>query len=191
MIKELLVIGGLICITTVGNAQGYVNFNMNTSAGDFAVSAQAFDVNGTTPLAGTGYYAQLYAADGWGSTSLLPKGSAVNFRSGGNAGYVMTSGTVNGNAVDPNVAVSLAPGNVTVQVRAWASSFSSYEAAVQGGGKYGSSVSLNLTSAGGQFLPANLNGLQNFSLVGSAVPEPSTIALGVMGLSVLLFRRRK
>jgi hypothetical protein len=40
-------------------------------------------------------------------------------------------------------------------------------------------------------LPANMTGLQSFSLIGQAVPEPSTIALGVMGACAFLARRRK
>jgi hypothetical protein len=40
-------------------------------------------------------------------------------------------------------------------------------------------------------LPANMTGLTSFSLVGPAtVPEPSTIALGVMGVCAFLARRR-
>jgi hypothetical protein len=44
---------------------------------------------------------------------------------------------------------------------------------------------------GGKGAPSILPaGLESFSLT-AAVPEPSTIALGVMGASALLFRRKK
>jgi hypothetical protein len=50
----------------------------------------------------------------------------------------------------------------------------------------------NLTGlyVSGAGTPPPLEGLESFSLT-TAVPEPSTIALGVIGASTLLFRRRK
>ncbi len=39
--------------------------------------------------------------------------------------------------------------------------------------------------------PVDAAGLESFSLGSSSTPEPSTIALGVIGASTLLFRRRK
>jgi hypothetical protein len=41
------------------------------------------------------------------------------------------------------------------------------------------------------FLPTGASGLTDFSLIAASTPEPSTIALGVIGASAFLFRRRK
>lgn len=79
----------------------------------------------------------------------------------------------------------------TLQVRVWDSkAFATFAAAVAGGGMFGASEPWNYTvPAAGQ--PPNqyyMNGLQAFALV----PEPSVIALGVLGAAgLLLFRRRK
>jgi hypothetical protein len=79
-----------------------------------------------------------------------------------------------------------------VQIRAWqGAAGSTFEQA----SKRGISPTLTLAtgnvpdaSTGIPSPPANLVGLQGFDLV----PEPSTIALAVLGLgSLLLFRRRK
>ena len=72
-----------------------------------------------------------------------------------------------------------------------------YEAANPGSAVWGISPVSSLTQTGGanaQTVP-NFSGGSNpdmsFALGIAATPEPSTIALGVMGASALLFRRRK
>jgi len=86
---------------------------------------------------------------------------------------------------------------VAVQVRAWqtASAFNDYASAVAGdpAGKFGSSVIMNITPTAAPSPAPNLvaNGFQGFGIV-QPVPEPSSIALGLLGLgAVALFRRRK
>jgi PEP-CTERM motif len=88
-----------------------------------------------------------------------------------------------------------AGGPVTLQVRAWSAGYNSYEEARLSG--------LNTTFTGASSLmnvtlttsptPAPLltsSGLNQFNI--SPVPEPSSIALGLLGLgAVALFRRRK
>lgn len=86
----------------------------------------------------------------------------------------------------------------TFQARAWSAAFATYEAAIASGnpanfaGKSGV-----FTSATGGFgaplpnPPVNLGPIIPVFIV-SQVPEPSVIALGLLGIgSVLLFRRRK
>ena len=95
---------------------------------------------------------------------------------------------------------TVAPGNVTVQVRAWLAStvYPTYEAAYAGaiGGDgsvlLGASApfNMNMVGVGGVPLSIAANGLTPFNI--SPVPEPSSIALGLLGLgAVALFRRRK
>ena len=188
MLKKLLAFAALLALPVLVQAQGVVNFNTQLTT----VAAPIRDTDGTL-LAGTNFWAQIYAADGTGHTAqdLRAKGTAVNFRAGGNVGYVQISGsTARGTVVVPAVTVTdVFGGPVTLQVRAWSGTFATYEAALAGGGKTGFSNLLNLLATGAPpGTPTDLVGIQGFNLV----PEPSTIALGVLGLgSLLLFRRRK
>jgi len=85
-------------------------------------------------------------------------------------------------------------GTAVVAIAAWVGSATSLALAQSEGEPWGVSNLGSLTGVlgGGQYTPPSVEGLESFSLVYSApVPEPSTIALGVMGASALLFRRRK
>jgi hypothetical protein len=89
----------------------------------------------------------------------------------------------------------------TVQVYAWYNDggvLTSYSAAQAAGVPTGFSLTGNVTTGGPQSglppaFPAALpNGLGNITLSStSVIPEPSTIALGVMGASAFLMRLRK
>ncbi len=84
-------------------------------------------------------------------------------------------------------------GTVSVQVRAWYNGggvYSSYDQALAGGQNVGKSNPVVLTLAVGAPPPPQMNGLLPFTV--AVVPEPSTFALvGLGGLALLLFRRRK
>lgn len=116
----------------------------------FGTAARIADFNGTL-LAGTNFYAQLYGADGLEATAeqLQPAGSRVPFRSGASAGYVATAGSVDGHPINPTVSVGSVPGGpASVQIRAWSGPFPSYEAAQNGGGRFGTSRILRLPVTG-------------------------------------------
>jgi len=91
-------------------------------------------------------------------------------------------------------------GGATLQLEAWYSggnnTYATDAAGLAGSGPYGSSIIGNITALGGTGSPPattptlGASGITSFSLV-TSVPEPSTIALGVIGASTLLFRRRK
>jgi hypothetical protein len=92
---------------------------------------------------------------------------------------------------EPNESVvvpgAVAGSTVAILVRAWVGS--SWETSSM----YGESISIQVTLGGltaeGTLIPdAVLEGLEGFELI---VPEPSTIALGVLGAAALLYRRRK
>jgi hypothetical protein len=80
-------------------------------------------------------------------------------------------------------------------MRAWeGSAGSTYASVLAAGGKTGKSNIINVGPLGGpdpsggpDFLDPFMTGMTAFSLV----PEPSTIALGLLGAAALLLRRRK
>lgn len=165
--------------TMAALAQGQLNFSNYVPAA--GINAPIFDVDGTTKAEGPDIVAQLY----WGTAadSLAPVGDAVPLLSGAGAGYFV------GGARTVDV-----PGktDIFVQVKAWETkggTYTSYEDAVPSGAKYGESNILQVTVQEAPFLPPNLDGLESFSL--TVIPEPSTIALGLLGAAALLLRRRK
>jgi hypothetical protein len=89
-------------------------------------------------------------------------------------------------------------GNATVALAAWyndggnITSLAAAQAAP--GGIWGESAASFITGLGGLGSPPGtppaLSGITSFSLTTQASPEPSTIALGVMGASAFLLRRR-
>jgi hypothetical protein len=171
-----LIVAAAVALTAIGAlAQGQLNVgNRVTTAG---IDAPVFKADGVTRLDGAAFLAQAYV--GLTETSLAPVGAALPFRTGAAAGYITSTG----------VSVTGLPGGtaVLVQLRAWeAAKGATYEAAVAGGGLYGSSKPVNVNLSSPPAAPADMVGLQSFALV----PEPSTLALGVLGVAALLLRRR-
>jgi len=116
------------------------------------------------------------------------------FLTGSDAGGWDFSGGFN--ATVPTLASGTA---VFAGLAAWstADSATSYAMALSQGVATGFEVSTGTTTLGGggspPATPGTLAGIgiQDFQLSTTTIPEPSTIALGVMGASALLFRRRK
>jgi hypothetical protein len=107
-------------------------------------------------LAGTDYLAQLYA--GASGQSLTPVGAAIPFRTGVAAGYFVDPYS----RVIPGVPVG---GTAFVQIRAWkASAGTTFEQAESAGGLHGASGTFSVTLGGGLTRPAQLAGLESFSL---------------------------
>lgn len=171
--KNLIVAAAVGLVAVGASAQGQFNFTNFSPPG---VDAPIFDAGGVTKLAGNAYWAQAYV--GTDAASLAPVGAAVNFLEGDGAGYFF----------GPALATTFAgKTQVLVQVRAWeAAKGNTYDAAKAAGGKYGSSESVSVVVAVAPDLPPDLVGLKSFSLV----PEPSVMALGVLGAAALLLRRR-
>jgi len=185
--KKIIAIACMLAGIAAYAADGTVNFNNRVgSSPNFTVNAPIFDLDGATKLAGTGYLAQLYG--GASEATLAAVGVAVPFRTGTGAGYFNP-------APDATRAIpGITPGTAAaIQVRAWdASKGATYEAALAAGGATGKSLTLTIPTGGvGEppSLPADLVGLQSFSL--TIVPEPTTLALGLLGAALLVIRRRK
>jgi hypothetical protein len=193
------------------NGNSSANFgNGTTTGGDIPAGTQ----NGYTgtPLGGSAtgasaptdyangnlWSVELYAAPGAGDdpTTLTGVGGTTStmYTSSGQAG--LWTGTQT--ATVSGVAVS---GQATLQIRAWyngAGTFTTYESALAAGMPAGQSTTGSEALGGNQITPPDLPGPGNPGVEGgitsfnvSAVPEPSTIALGLVGASAFLMRLRK
>jgi hypothetical protein len=184
----------------------------DTPAGGAVYSGQLLGGLGTGATSSSDYSngnlwtVQLYAAPGTGdsASSLLPVSQYVT--------TMRTTGTASAgffNPVSPAVdnGIPNTPANApsaTLALAAWyngGGTITSLAQAIAAGVPEGESPTFNINQLGeaasagpppttAQAAPF-LTGLQSFSLNPSATPEPSTIALGVMGISAFLIRRRK
>jgi hypothetical protein len=183
--KKIITIACMLAGISAYAADGTVNFNNYVSSS--GINAPIFWIDGTTKLAGTAYLAQLYA--GASASTLAAVGDALPFRTGAGAGLINPTG-VDTTRTIPGLA---AGSQAFVQIRAWdAATGSTYEAALAAGGATGFSSTLTVTTGNAgspPSLPADLVGLQGFSL--QVIPEPSTLALGILGAALLVIRRRK
>ena len=127
------------------------------------LNAPVFDTDGSTPLAGAGYLAQLYYRAAFATNApLTAVGSPVPFGVGPNAGY--WSPLTNG-AATLTLANVPAGQAAVVQVVVWeAAKGSTYEAAGRALGKRGTSALLQVTVGGDGAPPAVLTGLTAFKL---------------------------
>jgi hypothetical protein len=153
-------------------------------------------VAGSTTYTGaplsTGYNIELLAGVGSGLTlSQLSEVSGSEYSawfSGSGGGY-WNAGTAN--PTIPGVTSSTTA--VTLAIAAWSSTYSTLAAAEASGvsGVWGISPTASETIGYGTVLPPSLpSGITSFSLA-TTVPEPSTIALGVIGASAFLMRLRR
>jgi len=184
--KKLLVAAAmLVTVLSAKAADGTIDF---TSQGN-----QIFDVNGTTALSGSSFLAQLaYGTVGANPSTFTAIGNPAPFLTGGGAGFWDPTGqgivTATGAAGGSQVAVV---------VRAWTAASGSFTAATTAAGaKWGVSSPLTITlgnpSGTPPTTPADISGIASFHLTQNAsVPEPSTIALGLLGAGALALRRRK
>ncbi len=172
-------------------AQGTVVFNNRVTG---VVVEKVYAEDGTTGLAGTGYTAELWAANGANAveSSLAAATPQTTFRTGAAAGFVTappTDAVLSGVPKDAAVA--------TLQLRAWdnkggtITTWSAAEAAWNAGQiAAGKSALFNVNAIGGDLnTSANLVGLKSFNIY--FIPEPSMFALlGLGTLGMLIFRRK-
>jgi hypothetical protein len=203
--KKVLTIAVLGLATVAGWAQGKIDFRNGgvtfiTSANRYVYNSLGVGPGAGTPpgatdanrLIGTSFAASLWYVAGANQpvANARQVGSRFNFRadttSVGNRG-TWTAGAVDPVFVFPDVGFNA---DVTLQVRVWdVVKFTSFEAAVAAG-EYGASAPFAYkTPADGTLTPNSfyMDNLRAFALV----PEPSTIALGILGAASLLFLRRR
>jgi len=173
--KKLLIALAAVVITASSYGQGQVWFaNRVTGVLDAPVK-----VVGTETGPGAGYTAQLFLQGAGGA--LTPLTPPATFRD-----PLPTAPTASqywpGTTVDVPVA---AGANATFVIRAWQTSAGSYDAALS----KGQSDAFTVAVGGGTLPPANLTTLTAFTV--TPVPEPTVIALGVLGAAAFMLRRRK
>jgi len=193
--KKLLLSGLLVIATASAFAQGTVNFNNNgIQAGPGGVGNDPsrlvyFGTGTSTPLTlGNGnFVAQLWFGPVGGSLTAI-SGAPTAFRAATTSlpGTWASGGT--------KTLPGFAEGSpVSLQVRVWDLNKGADWAAAGGNnnalftGK-SSIFAYTVPTAGSPPAAYLMSGFQGFSV---AVPEPSTILLGVLGAGALLLRRRK
>jgi len=157
-------------------AQGQVNFNNYVPAATPPVNAPVTLHHWGGPGAGSipGLKAQLFLV-GAGHTRTAV-GDVATFRtSPAAAQYYINGFTV----VIPGID---AGGSATFVMRAWDGA--TYEASL----RYGESAPVTITLGGGTSVPADLTGLKSFDV--GPMPEPSFLALGLLGGAIFLLWRR-
>lgn len=193
MKKTILMIAGLVATVSM-MAQGNLSFG-NKATG---VNAPVTDAVTGDKLAGGDYVAMLY----WGPAGADPSAftpvidnatdtlvAAIPFRTGAAAGYIVTTAV--------SVKGAAAGNEIQVQMRAWsavggATYEAAYEAATTGGMisvvKLGASNVITVAPNAPPATPQVLTGLEGFSI--NYIPEPSILALGLLGGVAFLLRRR-
>jgi len=168
--------------------------NLGNTSGDLPPGTATY---AGTPLSGTGYTIGLYldttkAAVATDVTSGTP--IATSSFAAGSGGWDFTGSL---KATDASYASGTA---VFVELAAWSDatgSPTSYAAALLAGDNAGTSLVSSGTTVlgGGGSPPATPGTLAGIGItdftIGTAVPEPSTIALGIMGASAFLMRLRR
>jgi hypothetical protein len=178
---------GVSGFANTGGTTVYTGGAIGNTASGFATPAGLYNYNN-----GSDYTVQLWAAPGLNAaaSALVPVTQYTT--------VIYTSATLGGafkNATPaPDPGIPSASTSATIELVAWYNGGVglTYAAALAAGDPTGASPLDNITGlyTSGAGTPPNMEGLESFSLV-IPTPEPSTIALGVIGASTLLFRRRK
>jgi hypothetical protein len=177
--KKLLITLAAVLVSASTFAQGTIKFNNRLTGQVDAPVSYLVSTVGAGSVAGA--MAQLYLIPATGAPVALTP--ATTFRTTSAAAMFYVNEPTSGISV-PGVAAGQ---TANIQLRAWVGA-DSYETALQRGESNIIPVSLGGVPAVGAPIPdAVLTGLQGFIIV----PEPSTMALGVLGAAALLFRRRK
>jgi hypothetical protein len=171
--KKLILAVAAVMVSVAAFAQGLVTFN-NRVAGVVDARVTFADGPNVGQGVGAGYTAQLFGGpDGTAAGSLTALLPSTTFRTSSAAaqGYVTPA-----DVTVPTVGAGL---KATLQMRVFDA----------GGTAVGQSGLISVALGGGTLPPANLEGLQAFTV--SVIPEPSTIALAALGIGALVLSRKR
>jgi len=177
--KKTLLLCGLAVLALAGSVYGQGQVSMINSA------TTAVTLPGGTTGVPTTFNVQLWAG---------PAGTAETALTLAGTGTFVAPGRYNGGAVTINGVAGGA--SAALQVRAW-SGAATYAAAVTTQNAFWgkSAVWTQVTGGPAPNPPTAITGtpgVNAFTVTQNPIPEPSTIALGLLGLgAVALFRRRK
>ena len=176
--KKLLVTLAVVLVSVSTFGQGTILFNNRVTP---QVDAPVGRPDGTG--AGAGVNAQLFLITGGITYTALNPATTFRTTSAAAAFYVVQP---TGPVIVPTVAAGQ---QATIVMRAWVGDVgSSYDTSICKGQSNPITITLGGVPAVGAPIPdAVLAGLQPF---GICIPEPSTMALGLLGVAVLLYRRR-
>jgi hypothetical protein len=185
MKKLLITTASLAVMAISAYSQGNVNFANVIISGTNPrpVNAPVTAEDGTTRLTGTAYQAQLWARPAGSSTAYAQIGAGQTF---------LTAPGFEGYWTPATRSIPGVAGGEQAQLvaRVWrVSGGATWDTARQANRGWGESNPITITLTSPPATPALMIGLQGFSLV----PEPSTIALGILGGlgTLFLVRRRK
>jgi hypothetical protein len=182
--KKLLVTLAAVLVSVSSFAQGTLVFNNRGLANPSGSGTYNSPINGVTDPATAG--AQLYIVDAGGARTAIP-GTQV-FRPAPNQQYFTGPITVTVPNQPPGTA------GLRFVIRAWQGG-TSYETSSMTGESAIFTVAGGLGGVpptGAPITPPGLGGPGGLDPAGfTIVPEPSTIALGLLGAAALLLRRRK
>jgi len=169
--KKLLVAVAAVLASVAIHAQGTVNFD------NLGLGAPILDFDGTGPGTKADAHAALFM-----NGTMVPGSMTSFFGNTDPAAQYLSALVVAIPGVTPGSAA-------TLQVGAWTGG-SSYDAANLLSKGLSTAFTVNTGGAGDPpSLPTDLTGFTGLTLV--QVPEPSTIAFGLLGAGALLLRRRK
>lgn len=219
--KRLLIIAGVLTCAVGAYAQGTIVLNnrvvgsvvapiygpegnnpasttilQGNDASGFPVGTQTYTGTTSKPV-GTGYTAQIWAGPlGTPDASLTAVAAgSTTFRTGAAAGFIVQPAA--------DIAIPGVPGGGTaaMELRAWdnrGGTITTWAQALadntvlRGSSSLFNTLPLGDPNGTPPTTAPFMVGLTSFNLYSTAVPEPTTIALGVLGAAgLLLFRRRK
>jgi len=189
--------GESITPVAFGGYSGLETQGMAPNSSAQSSGTTAYDANSAL---GTGYSVQLLAnqtgsGDNAALSSLTPTGAPITTwysAAGGSVGGFNGFWQTGVNVTIPNAAAGT---STTVAIAAWnneGGTVNTLAAAQAAGDPWGVSNTGNTASLGGGIItPPNLPTTINSFSLATTVPEPSTIALGVIGASTFLMRLRR
>jgi len=178
--KKLLAVLAVLAVVSVSSKAFAADGTINLT--NYDSNNPIFFNNTSTRLPIAGSFAQMLGGPAGGTLVVLANGTAVSTFTLAEPGFFD-----GGFGVVPGVAES---GSGSFKIRAWRTA-ATFDTATEKGESavYSNAVGTN-PSLPNLPAPAANTGAPSFTVTG-VVPEPSTVLLGLLGASALLFRRRK